>query len=209
MQQAPVTPIKKGMAIASLILGIVSIPTCGVIVIGSLVGIILGIIAINNANKKPQQYGGKGMAIGGIVTSVLGLLLIAVNAAVAIPQLQKSLKVGRETVVITSLNSIHQAEAAYYSSKNKYGTLHDLAEAQLLRKNIATEKTVAGYLLSESEITEKTYCMHATRESAGSGNRDFNITESGVINYLEGRTPIIVPRGEGTPMTGAESQSGK
>jgi len=66
---------KKGLAIASLVLGILAIVTfwtaVGGIVLG-LIGLILGIVAILGANK--GRNGGKGLAIAGVVVSVLGLL---------------------------------------------------------------------------------------------------------------------------------------
>ncbi len=66
----------KGMAIASMILGIVSLVLCFYWFLGlptALVGLILGIVAINRASR---NFGaGKGFAISGIVTSGLGLLL--------------------------------------------------------------------------------------------------------------------------------------
>jgi len=61
-----------GLAVGSLvcgIIGIVSFWSVAPSLIISIVGIILGIV--NIAKKNPQ----KGMAIGGIITSVLGLLL--------------------------------------------------------------------------------------------------------------------------------------
>ncbi len=60
-----------GKAVGSLVCGIISIVGFWsfITIVVSIVGIILGII--NIAQKNPQ----KGMAIAGIITSVLGLLL--------------------------------------------------------------------------------------------------------------------------------------
>ena len=66
---------RKGLAIASLILGIISIPTLGLLVMGALTGIALGIVALNQIRKDPAHYGGKGMAIAGIVCGVIGCVL--------------------------------------------------------------------------------------------------------------------------------------
>ena len=52
--------------------------------------IVLGAVALRRIKKEPAIYGGKGMAIAGIITSVVSLLLIAVfgiMAAIAIPKL--------------------------------------------------------------------------------------------------------------------------
>jgi hypothetical protein len=37
--------------------------------------LVLGFLGIKNANENPMQYGGRGLAIGGIVTGVIGLLI--------------------------------------------------------------------------------------------------------------------------------------
>ena len=67
------------MAVASLVLGIISIiiawiPFCNYIVaIPALVGLILGIIALVKANK---EGGKKGMSIAGIIMPVLAIAFI-------------------------------------------------------------------------------------------------------------------------------------
>ena len=63
-----------------LLLGIVSIvgaiPLSFVTIVVALVGLILGIIALRKVSK--GTGGGKGMAIGGVVTSAIGFILSAV-----------------------------------------------------------------------------------------------------------------------------------
>ncbi len=200
MQEQTVMPLKKGMAIASLVLGIVSIPTCGLLVVGSIAGIVLGILAINNANKNPHQYGGKGLAIGGIVTSVAGLLLIAINAAIAIPQLNKMLKIGRESAAIETLKTIHRAEASFFAEKNRYGTLKELAAIEGLNVKVVNGRISEAFIYTEAEISDKTFCIQATRANDSVAYQDFNITESGVIHYVEAKQPTMVPCGQGTPI---------
>ena len=73
-QGAPVPAQSNGLAIASLVLGILSIVFGVIPVIGLIswllapVGLVLGLIALN----KPT---GRGMAIGGAVTSGIGLVI--------------------------------------------------------------------------------------------------------------------------------------
>ncbi|QRZ62264.1 hypothetical protein [Rothia sp. ZJ932] len=76
--QAYVAPEGKGMGIASLVLGILGILTSFMLGLGGLlglVGLILGIIAVR---KLGRTGGSKGVAIGGIVTSILAMLAGAV-----------------------------------------------------------------------------------------------------------------------------------
>lgn len=71
----PTGPAKtSGVAIGSLVLGILALLS-GFFVIGGLfgiIGLILGIVALRQT--KDPAVGGKGLAIGGIVTSVIGIL---------------------------------------------------------------------------------------------------------------------------------------
>ncbi|MDR1689910.1 MAG: DUF4190 domain-containing protein [Clostridiales bacterium] len=70
--QFPEQPPKQGKAIASLVLGIVSIVICcipAVPVLASIAGLITGIVSLN------KREGGKGMAIAGIILSGIGLLI--------------------------------------------------------------------------------------------------------------------------------------
>ena len=83
---------RKGMAIASLILGILSCTICCCIggVLG-IVGLILGIVSVS------KGLGGKGMAIGGIVTSGIGILVgVAMIALVMRPDFQEGFWEGFE-----------------------------------------------------------------------------------------------------------------
>ncbi|MEK6325724.1 MAG: DUF4190 domain-containing protein [Acidobacteriota bacterium] len=88
----PANAPRKGLAIASLVVGIISIPTLGLLCVGGITGIVLGAVALNKAKLKPTQYAGRGLAIAGIITSSVSLLVTipAIIAAIAIPNLLKS-----------------------------------------------------------------------------------------------------------------------
>lgn len=81
---APHGPQKNGLGIASLVLGILALLT-GFFLIGGLLGliaIVLGIIALGRVKR--GEADNRGMALAGIITGALGLLLtILVVAGVA------------------------------------------------------------------------------------------------------------------------------
>lgn len=58
----------KGLAIASMVLGILSLLICWVGWILGVIGLILASVSLGT------HKGGKGMAITGLVTSILGVL---------------------------------------------------------------------------------------------------------------------------------------
>ena len=197
----PVVPVRKGFAIASLVFGLVSLPTCGILGIGSLAGIVLGSVALYKISQQPQVYGGKGMAVGGIITSVLAIFIGGIGAAVALPRLQETLKLGREAVAKTMLTKIHTAEAQYNAQHGKFGTLQELAAAGLIDKALASGQPLGDYVYTESEVTADTYCVHATRASDAVAHRDFNVSEDGDIHFVESKTRAVLPRGDGVSLS--------
>jgi hypothetical protein len=72
--QAPSIQLRNsGLAIASMVCGILSLLIFGV-VLGSL-AIIFGAIAINNINQRPQELQGLGMAKAGIICGIIGIII--------------------------------------------------------------------------------------------------------------------------------------
>ncbi|MER5999314.1 DUF4190 domain-containing protein [Nonomuraea angiospora] len=69
---APPQPPRStnGMAVASLVLGIIGLIFCG---ITSIPGVILGHIALNRIKKTGEE--GSGMAVGGLVTSYITVVI--------------------------------------------------------------------------------------------------------------------------------------
>jgi uncharacterized BrkB/YihY/UPF0761 family membrane protein len=63
----------KGMAIASMILGIISLVAPGLNFITGLVAVILGSIAVHQG--KGTDWDGRGMAIAGVVTGTISIIL--------------------------------------------------------------------------------------------------------------------------------------
>lgn len=139
-----------------------------------------------------------------IVISIIGIM-----AAVAIPRLNAYLKQGRETAAIQSLQEIHRAQASFYNSKGKYGSLTDLVTAELLRPSFGEGKTIGGYKYTTSDVSSNTFTIHADRSSDGDGYSDFNVTEKGDIYKIENKTKGSVPRGEGQLVGSGESDEAK
>lgn len=69
----------SGLAIASMVLGISALLSCG---LTSIPGVIVGIMAMNQIKDPAKNMQGKGMALTGIITSCIaiafGLLMLAI-----------------------------------------------------------------------------------------------------------------------------------
>lgn len=122
---------KRGLAITSLVLGILGLPTLGLLGVGAILGIILGVVALVKANKEPAVYGGKGLAIAGIVTSAVSFIMIpfiGIIAAIAIPSLLRARASANESGAIGDIRTVISAEVAYQStSGGSFDTLECLA----------------------------------------------------------------------------------
>ncbi len=78
-------PIKtSGLAITSLVLGICGLFTCGV---ASLVGLVLGLVALSQIKKSQGVLGGRGIALAGTIVSACFFLILPVYLAMFLPAL--------------------------------------------------------------------------------------------------------------------------
>jgi GYF domain 2/Domain of unknown function (DUF4190) len=80
-QMMPGQPVSQGLAIASLVCGILSLVGCCVYPVAgplAIVAIVLGFVTLSKVKGNPAAYGGKGMAKAGLITGFLGLLGVAV-----------------------------------------------------------------------------------------------------------------------------------
>jgi hypothetical protein len=115
---------KQGLAVASLVLGILSLVGL-LVVIGAVLGppaVITGHLARRRVRKAPEQYAGKRLALAGLITGYLSMGLAAaavVFLATMIPRvtrMQKDFAVDR---CVANLKEIGQA-ARIVSEDNKY-----------------------------------------------------------------------------------------
>lgn len=73
--QPPATgSINQTLPIVSLILGIISI-CCYISPLTGLIAVVTGFLGMKNANNDPQHYGGKGLAIAGMIMGGLFFLI--------------------------------------------------------------------------------------------------------------------------------------
>ena len=105
---AALTPAKtSGMAIASLVLGILGIASCG---LAAIIGLVLGIVALAQINKSQGQLAGKGLAIAGIIVSSLLLAFsLLLLPAMLLPALAKAKAKAQN---ITCMNNVRQINLA-------------------------------------------------------------------------------------------------
>lgn len=111
---------KKGLAITSLVLGILSVAACLVFVTG-IPAIITGMMALGQARRQPAEYGGKQMATAGIALGAAGIMLtvvVAIMAGLMLPALAKAKARAQSINCINNLKQIGLG-ARMYANDNK------------------------------------------------------------------------------------------
>jgi prepilin-type processing-associated H-X9-DG protein len=115
----PRSPAKtSGMAITSLVLGCLGLLTCG---ITSLVGLVLGIIALVRISKSNGQVGGQGIALAGTIVSAAFLLLAPIPAALLLPALAKAKQKAQSIQCMNNVKQLNLGLIMYaYDNKNLF-----------------------------------------------------------------------------------------
>ena len=188
--------LKKGLAVLSLVLGVINLFTVGLLGVGAILGIVLAVVAMNRAKRNPLVYGGKELATAGLITSVLSLVIvvpIGIVAAIAIPNLLASRRAANEAATIATLRRIYSAQATYQATvgEGKYGTLEQLAAESLIDPRVASGAHY-GYRFNV-EVTDG-LDYEPGFEATGvplnypnSGRRSFFVNENGVIRAADSR----------------------
>ena len=107
----------SGLAVASLIFGILSL-TCILPVVGSVLAVVFGIVALNKIGKSGGQITGQGQALGGLITGAISLVMIPIMAAMLLPALTQARGKARAAQCLSNVKQISLACAMYADANN-------------------------------------------------------------------------------------------
>jgi prepilin-type processing-associated H-X9-DG protein len=120
---SPEAPPSQGMATTSLVTGLIGLVICGPL---ALVGLITGIIALVRTGREPNRYGGRGMAIAGIVVSGAAMVIYPMLIAILLPSLSRARELSKRTVCAANMRGIGQAMYIYAQSEPNYAFPDDI-----------------------------------------------------------------------------------
>ena len=106
-------PARQGLAIGALVCGILGWVACPPI---GAVGLVLGIVAIVKINKRPSEYKGMGMAVGGICTGGTSLLILPLLISILLPSLSRARELAKRTVCSANMRAHSISAPAYPAS---------------------------------------------------------------------------------------------
>ena len=110
----------SGLAIASLVLGILGFITIG---ITGAIGMILGALALHKISKKPLEIGGQPLAIVGIVLSAISFCLMGLMVAVLMPALGRAREMAKRVQCASQLRGLGNATTMYNSDYDGYNPI--------------------------------------------------------------------------------------
>ena len=119
----PETALGKtsGMAVTSLVLGILGIATCGITaVLSAPIGLILGIVAMIKIGKSEGQLKGNGLALAGVIMSGMTIVLIPIFLAMMLPALAAAKQKAFEIQCINNEKQLAMAMLVYSSSHENH-----------------------------------------------------------------------------------------
>lgn len=177
----------RGMAVTSLILGIIGILFCAGFGIGSLCGLVLGLAALRySKSEAPSPY--VGIASTGITLNIISLILLPL---ILLPGTLAARRSANDESARKSLRAIHSAQMAYAHSHdgNFTANLANLDLDPTIREMGTNVKS--GFRLGKMTITAADGFHPArfsiTAEPATSqgifrtGNTSFYVDETGLI----------------------------
>jgi len=120
-------PKNNGLAVASLVLGILAVLLCGVGAVLGIPGLICGIMGMSRVKKSGGAEKGHGLALTGTILSGVSIAMIPVVgllAAIAIPNFVKARETAQRNVCISNLRQIEMA-------KEMWATEHKSADGDV------------------------------------------------------------------------------
>ena len=153
-QGSPIPPKNSGLAIASLVLGIVSIVPCLNLFAG-IPALICGSKALGKIKKSSGQLGGSRLAITGMITGGIGCLLVVFYLSLLVPVMIARVEEAKECLCMANTKRLYLA-CEQYSSDNDKG-VWPMQWVDLQK---------GGYL-KESEFKKLCDCKIGTQKTGG------------------------------------------
>ena len=173
----PLQPKNCGLAIWSLVLGILAIVLVCIGPLFAIPAVICGHIAYSRIKRSAGALSGGGLALGGLITGYLSIALIPVilmMAAIAIPNFVKARSTAQMHACISNLHQIDGAKQQW-ALEHKKETADTPTPQQLdayLHMGFSRLKCPAGGVYTINAVGEKPTCSIPRHELPGTTPRN-------------------------------------
>lgn len=121
--------------------------------------------------------------------SAFSAAALGIVAAIAIPSLFRARGAANEAAAIGTLRSLASAQATFQAKHGRFGTMAELADADMIAPELRNGVERNGYVFREVRPTAKTFEFSAAPVGAASGDNSYNIVEDFVVRYSESKVP--------------------
>lgn len=144
-------PATSGKAVASLIFGLLFF-----IPLAFVAAIVFGHIALSEIKRSAGRLAGEGMAIAGLVLGylwIVGIPIILILAAIAIPNLLRARMAANEASAVASVRTLNVAEVTFSGDHPNVGFTCSLSDLSSLIDNQLASGQKYGYVFELSGCT--------------------------------------------------------
>jgi len=190
-QDAFSRPLKKGLAIASLVLGIANFFTFGLFGPGFILGIVLALVALSRIKRAPNDYGGREYAVAGLITSIVSVacvIPVLVIAATIVPNVLAARSIANERSGIYTIRQIASVEERYQIGNGEYASLEDLVSAKLLPADLLKEHNGYKFVVTTSKSSSGTPSFRVNGNPVSypiSGRHSLYVDETAIIRCAD------------------------
>jgi hypothetical protein len=184
---SPPSPTMDGKAMASLLLGFLSIVPLSIF--AGVPAVVLGHLSRASVRRSQGRLKGSGLALAGLIMGYLSLALFPVVffTGIAIPHLFRGQIAVNEASALNTLRSINYAATTYHVEHNAYpATLQELGSASLfpLDSAVTSLGTQSGYRFTyKPSSLGGGYVLRADPLSLTTGKRHFYSDATGIIRF--------------------------
>jgi prepilin-type processing-associated H-X9-DG protein len=202
----PGPPKTSGGAIASFVLGLLSILTCTSILTG-IPAIIFGIMSMRTIDREPRKYTGRGLAIAGLTLGGVGCVVFPVMIALLLPAVQAAREAARRAQCTNNLKQIALALHNYHSAEGSLPpayTLDDQGNPGLSWRVLILPYMDQGPLYSQFKLDEP-WDSPANQALLSMIPGTYACPSNPDTGPVSGNTGYAVLSGPGSAFPGAES----
>jgi hypothetical protein len=188
---SPSSPTIDGKAMASVLLGVLSIVLS---IFAGIPAVVLGHLSRASVRRSQGRLKGSGLALAGLIMGYVSLALfpVVLFTGMAIPHLFRGQIAVNEASALNTLRSINYAATTYHVEHNAYpATLQELGSASLfpLDNAVTSLGTQSGYRFTyKPSSLGGGYVLHADPLSLATGKRHFYSDATGIIRFEIGRS---------------------